>query len=72
MQGRGQVRGPGERSIVYGDSIAWEDQGVQGQGQGVQGKVGRVPGVGGKGEDRKAWGRRREKGRKSWDMGREP
>lgn len=46
MQCRGQVLGPGEGAIVYGDSISWKDQDVQGQGQGVQGKVGRIPGVG--------------------------
>lgn len=53
VQCRGQVLGPGEGAIVYGDSISWEDQDAQGQGQGVQGKVGRIPGGEGlKGEGR--------------------
>lgn len=70
VQGRGQVLGPGEGAIVYGDSIAWEDQGVQGQGQGVQGKVGRIPGGRGQREKAGSLGWRRDG--ESWGGGREP
>lgn len=42
MQGWGQVPGPGEGAIVYSDCIAWEGQGLQGQGSGQgKGEVGR-------------------------------
>lgn len=58
MQSGGQILGPGEGAIVYGDSIAWEDQGEQGQGQGAQVRRQGILG----------WGRGREsqERKKSW------
>lgn len=61
MQGRGQVLGPGEGAIVYGDSIAWEDQGCTGSG------------AQGKGEERcgEPWGQRpKREGREAGGRGR--
>lgn len=43
MQDGGQVLGPSEGAVVYGDGMAWEDQGIQGQGaQGMGQQAGRA------------------------------